>query len=250
MNLIMHFVDDQSQSAVDAILFSTIGEGSSAFVYVGNVEDHIAIIKIEPYGSKIPQIDNEIVCLKQLETACCKGVPQVLFSGHESNGFVAYEVLLILKQVHCAGVIHRDVKPSHIVFSKNGTFLLIDFGVATTKTNKIGFAGTVDYASMRSLLGLPPHAKDDLESLAYSLFFLAQGFLPWEDYTGIEKMACKQHCGDNGSLFANFPGAFGEYFNYVRKLKTEEQPDYGYLLGLFYPLKLTASHYPTTTNEW
>jgi len=230
-------------------------------------------VKIEPHDSKIPQIDNEIVCLKKLESVCCKGVPQVLFSGHESHGFgriivmefvgcdldslftnhgpfglefvslVAYEVLLILKQVHCAGVIHRDVKPSHIVLSKNGTFLLIDFGVATTKTSNISFAGTVDYASMRALLGRPPHVKDDLESLAYSLFFLAQGFLPWEDYTGIEKMACKQHCGDNDTLFASFPGAFGEYFNYICQLKLEEQPDYSYLLGLFCPLKLTASHY-------
>lgn len=40
------------------------------------------------------------------------------------------EVLPILQELHTQGVIHRDIKPSHLIYRPNHTVALIDFGAA------------------------------------------------------------------------------------------------------------------------
>ena len=74
-------------------------------------------------------------------------------------------------------------KNKHLVY-------IIDFGLGkfykdleSGEHHKIkygkGLIGTARYASINSFLGIELSRRDDLESLAYSLIYLANGSLPW-----------------------------------------------------------------------
>jgi serine/threonine protein kinase len=68
---------------------------------------------------------------------------------------------------------------------------LIDFGLSKEFRNPkthvhipykkdLGLTGTPIFASINSQLGFKLGRQDDLESLAYILFYFLWGFLPWQ----------------------------------------------------------------------
>jgi serine/threonine-protein kinase len=106
---------------------------------------------------------------------------------------VAVDLLLpicdAIDQVHRAGVIHRDVKPSNILLAQRDdgsvTPKLVDFGVATLRerrmiTGALGPIGTPTYMSPEQARGLDPvDNASDQYSLASVLFELITGREPY-----------------------------------------------------------------------
>ncbi len=90
-----------------------------------------------------------------------------------------------LRYAHSEGFIHRDIKPENILFRKDGTPVLVDFGIvraadSTTRLTKTGVAiGTPFYMSPEQIGGLDIDCRADLYSLGVVLYEILTGQVPY-----------------------------------------------------------------------
>ncbi|WP_395788462.1 serine/threonine-protein kinase [Aquimonas sp.] len=105
-------------------------------------------------------------------------VPQILD--------IVSEVARGLHFAHEKGVVHRDVKPSNILFKSDGTVVLADFGIAkamdTTSTATMAGSsiGTPDYMSPEQARGEPVDGRSDLYALGVMLYEMLIGRPPFD----------------------------------------------------------------------
>ena len=112
----------------------------------------------------------------------------------EALARVALDILLALATLHGAGIVHRDCKPSNLLFSSTGRLLLADFGIAkdlssatadlTRRSLADAQPGTAHYAAPEQRTGLDAVPATDYYALGAILFraltggFPATGHLP------------------------------------------------------------------------
>jgi len=103
-----------------------------------------------------------------------------------------------LGYAHEHGLLHRDVKPSNVMLSDEGTPVLLDFGLATSQeisrlTETTGIddhraIGTPPYMSPEQVRGAPPTPATDQWSLAVVAYELLTGEVPWRHRDSLPAM--------------------------------------------------------------
>jgi len=95
------------------------------------------------------------------------------------------EVADALGYAHSRGIIHRDVKPSNILLSKDGEAVLSDFGIAkmverAATLTKVGMGvGTPEYMAPEQGTGVGIDGRADIYSLGIVLFEMVTGQVPY-----------------------------------------------------------------------
>jgi serine/threonine-protein kinase PpkA len=91
-----------------------------------------------------------------------------------------------LKAAHDAQIVHRDVKPANMLFRRNGTLLLTDFGIAKQLASNKGLTmtgsmvGSPYYLSPEQALGHAIDGRADIYSLGIVLYEMLVGAKPFE----------------------------------------------------------------------
>ena len=233
-------------------------------------------VKIESKSAPAQLLEKETYLLYILKGP---GIPKVITYGHSGNNNVLVEQLLgenlkslfklnnhnikdlcmvtiqILERieyVHSKNLIHRDIKPENFLVGNpdKSTIYLIDFGLSkkyrSSRTGKHvvysicdSIPCTLQYASINTSKRIEQTRRDDLESLVYTLIYLANSELPWSRIKGKNKYECllkslkvKMNISSE-ELCKGLPKSYAAFTDYVKNLKFDETPNYNYLKSLF-----------------
>jgi len=98
----------------------------------------------------IPSKDDKhlyMVC-ELMDTDLQKTIKSIKLEEYQQK-FITYQILRALKYIHTAGVIHRDMKPSNILITKQCQVKLADFGWSRCLPASLAEGALTEYASSR-----------------------------------------------------------------------------------------------------
>lgn len=90
----------------------------------------------------------------------------------------ARQLVSILRTLHDAGLVYRDLNPLNVFVSADGSLRLVDFELACVTGSSGPAAGTPGYCSPQQLAGAPASEADDVYGLGAILHFLSTGTDP------------------------------------------------------------------------
>jgi serine/threonine protein kinase len=105
------------------------------------------------------------------------------------------EGLSALSHAHGTGLVHRDIKPENLLFERNGSLRITDFGLAIAVRGQGIFggatsqSGTPRFASPEQLLGERVDGRSDLYSMAAVGYYALLGVPPFEGITPVQVLA-------------------------------------------------------------
>jgi len=255
-------------------LMEPIGSGCFGTIYKGlNVRtQELVAIKTESVHSSVKLLKNESIVYQHLKD--CANIPNVKWFGKDEHHYymvlpllgrslrevltfkrsfslalvlkIGIKIIDILQVLHSKGLVHRDIKPDNFLFAKDqpNQLYLIDFGFCTSfmegdchkpMRTTHGMIGSRNYASIMAHKRTELSRRDDLESLAYLLLCLLNGYLTWnvlEDEASIlnEKMrlVAVEH-----SLDYSCPRVIMDLLTRARSMTFEEKPNYCFIKDTF-----------------
>ncbi|GAB0103645.1 hypothetical protein JMUB6875_26180 [Nocardia sp. JMUB6875] len=145
--------------------------------------DHPHVVPVYDY------VETDDMCLLVLEYLPGGTVENRFISaGFEATAALAVALSCAagLDAAHRGGVLHRDVKPSNLMFAANGQLKLTDFGIAkivggedTLVTRAGEIIGTPSYIAPEQVRGQQLSPATDVYALATMLYQLLSGVLPF-----------------------------------------------------------------------
>ncbi|UMM15208.1 hypothetical protein L5515_002727 [Caenorhabditis briggsae] len=151
------------------------------------------------------------------------------------------QLVKALQDMHEAGFVHRDVKPSNMALGvKNEQVVYIfDFGLSRQimlanasgklklrePRNKSMFRGTVRYCSLNVHQHKEQGRHDDLYGALYAMIETVTSTLPWKGKPKKETAGLKEKTTD-AQLCKNCPKSFVEIAGTLRKMTYKDTPPY------------------------
>ena len=153
------------------------------------------------------------------------------------------DLILVIKAIHENNILHRDLKPTNICLDSNYKVYVIDFGIAKiyrhanvhNKESTIkGLLGSVNFSSLNVINLIEPSRRDDMESIFYILLYLLLNNDNYKHYDGLSINDKKnitityltQHTLNIQNIDCE---CIGKLFNYIRRLKYNQEPKYDYI---------------------
>lgn len=101
------------------------------------------------------------------------------------------QVLMALKDIHAAGVIHRDLKPHNVMFREDQSLAMVDFGIAKLSglpgiTLEGTLLGTPVYMSPEAIRGHAADPRSDLYSAGVMLYQMIAKSPPFTGASTVE----------------------------------------------------------------
>jgi len=151
--------------------------------------NHPAIVAV--YDTSEEDIDGTSIPYIVMQYVDGSTLHQLLRSGRkllpERDMEITIGILQALEYSHRNGIVHRDIKPTNVMLTRNGEVKVMDFGVARalgdadmTMTQTAAIIGTAHYMSPELAKGEQVDARSDLYStgcLLYELFTLRPPFI-------------------------------------------------------------------------
>jgi serine/threonine-protein kinase len=128
----------------------------------------------------------------------------------EVAAIIALEIAEGLEYAHYRSIVHRDVKPSNVLISKNGEVKVMDFGIARDPGNseltQVGIAvGTPQYMAPEQIRGDKVDFRTDIFALGICLYEMLAGDKPWPEEEG-RSLTVKVLDEDYRPIRTIFPG--------------------------------------------
>ncbi|MCP5106111.1 MAG: protein kinase [bacterium] len=146
---------------------------------------HPNIVTIHDVG----QVENYcFIVMERLHESLVERVkfkPRSQLSPHEAFNIIR-QIAGALDYAHGTGVIHRDIKPDNILFRKDGTPVLVDFGIARALDSQAHLTttgmiiGTPHYMSPEQCRGEPIDGQADIYGLGIVLYEILTGNVPYQ----------------------------------------------------------------------
>lgn len=110
---------------------------------------------------------------------------------------IALEIAQALSYAHGRGYVHRDVKPSNLLFDEEGRIRVADFGIARALSEAAwtepvdALIGTARYSSPEQAMGRPSNQAADMFSFALVIFETITGDLPFPGDTTLATLIAR-----------------------------------------------------------
>ena len=136
------------------------------------------------------------------------------------------DIATALNYAHSNGFLHRDIKPDNILFSRSGSTVLSDFGIAraadsdTQLTATGSVIGSPHYMSPEQAMGQQVDGRADLYSLGIMFYQMLVGMVPFD---GDSAMSIGiKHIRDP---IPKLPAHLAKYETFLEKLLAKEPDD-------------------------
>jgi len=183
---------------------------------------------------------------------------------------ISLRMISVLREIHQRNLVHCDIKPKNILIGgKNmkDKIYLVDFGLSQQyRDEKTGnhrgkqlscpLVGTPRYCSLNHHRGITISRRDDFESLAYLLLFLAKGSLPWQISkaktlsTSLDQIYETKKSIPPIALCEGLPCGFCDFLESIRGLRYNEEPNYESYIKLFQTMMKDLKYIDDGDFDW
>ncbi|WP_416972308.1 serine/threonine-protein kinase [Streptomyces sp. 4F14] len=149
----------------------------------GAVVIHDVVIEGAEGEHQLPWVVMEFVEGESLARALRRGPLEVVEAAR-----VGGVVLGALRAAHAVGIVHRDVRPEHVLLGADGRVVVTDFGIAHGYEDG-GAVRELEFAAPEWAAGGHAGAESDLWSLGVLLYAAVEGVSPFRRDTAEETLA-------------------------------------------------------------